>query len=168
MRIPFLWHMMAHHHSVTSIQCHAPCRPCVGSWAMLIASVSHPVQTIPAGTGGSYQLGTGNTEDQAVPTLINDGGSQIYRSVACGDSHTCALRADGQIVCFGNNIFGRCGDGTAKNYVMTPATVAGGIAFKRIAAGEYHTCGLRASDGRAMCFGECRLRLLLTDVDREG
>ena len=106
-----------------------------------------------AGTGGSYQLGTGNTEDQAVPTLFNDGGSQTYRSVACGDSHTCALRADGQMVCFGDNTYGGCGAGTTGNYVQTPTVVAGGIVFKRIAAGGYHTCGLRASDGRAMCFG---------------
>ena len=106
-----------------------------------------------AGTGSSYQLGTGSTNDQNVPTLINDGGSATYRAVSCGDSHTCALHADGQMVCFGDNTYGGCGTGTADSYVQTPTVVAGGIIFTRITAGGFHTCGLRASDGRAMCFG---------------
>ena len=88
-----------------------------------------------------------------MPTLINDGGSAMYRAVSCGYAHTCALRSDGNMVCFGQNGNGKCGDGTFNDYVQTPTVVAGGIAFKRIAAGGSHTCGLRASDGRAMCFG---------------
>lgn len=109
-----------------------------------------------AGYSGAYQLGTGSEEDQPVPVLISDGGSATYRSVACGDSHTCALRADGQMVCFGDNSGGKCGDGTFNSHVQTPGAVAGGIVFKHLVAGGTHTCGLRKSDGRAMCFGGCR------------
>ena len=93
--------------------------------------------------------------EQSVPALISDGGSATYRSVSCGLYHTCALRSDGQAVCFGENGYGQCGDGLRNDPVRTPTVVAGGVAFKHIAAGQYHTCGLRASDGRAMCFGVC-------------
>ena len=106
-----------------------------------------------AGYGGSYRLGTGSTDERHVPSLIDDGGSATYRAVSCGESHTCALRSDGQAVCFGGNQYRQCGDGTFNDYVQTPTAVTGGITFKRIAAGASHTCGLRASDGRAMCFG---------------
>ena len=108
-----------------------------------------------AGAGDLYQLGMGNTYDYASPALINDGGSSTYRAVSCGGFHTCALRSDGQAVCFGDNRSRQCGDGTFNDYVQTPTAVTGGIAFKRIATGGSHTCGLRASDGRAMCFGVC-------------
>ena len=107
-----------------------------------------------AGYGGTYQLGTGiNPYEQRMPSLIQDGGSATYHAVSCGESHTCALRSDGTMLCFGDNSEGKCGDGTANYNVQTPTEVAGGIVFKRIAAGGTHTCGLRASDGRAMCFG---------------
>ena len=113
------------------------------------------------GLGWSYQLGTGNTTYQWTPVLIDDGGTATYRSVVCGESHTCALRSDGQAVCFGANYYRQCGDGTDTEAVTRPTVVAGGIAFKRIAAGRTHTCALRASDGQTMCWGESAVRLIV-------
>lgn len=106
------------------------------------------------GSGWSYQLGTGYTTDQHSPVLIADGGSAMYRAVVCGNSHTCALHTNGLVVCFGANNFGQCGDGTRNGSVLKPTAIAGGVVFQRIAAGRTHTCGLRSSDGRAMCWGK--------------
>lgn len=89
-----------------------------------------------------------------MPALIADGGTATYQAVSCGNKHTCAIRSNGQMVCFGDNSYGQSGqDPMLDWWVPTPASVAGGVAFKRIAAGGYHTCALRASDGRAVCFG---------------
>ena len=60
-------------------------------------------------------------------------------SVAAGLRHTCAVRADGRLVCFGCNVDGQCD---------VPADVGPVLA---VAAG-FHTCAVRA-DGRLICFG---------------
>ena len=82
--------------------------------------------------------------------LINDGGASAYRAVSCGESHTCALRSDGRIVCFGDNAQGKCGGDAANEFVRMPIVVAPDTAFKQMAAGGVHTCALRSSDGRDM------------------
>ena len=52
----------------------------------------------------------------------------------------------------GANYFGVLGDGT-EDQRNTPTAVSGGIAFKQISAGTYHTCGIRRDNGRAVCWG---------------
>ena len=61
-------------------------------------------------------------------------------AVAAGGSYTCAVRADGRLVCFGNNEDGQC---------EVPAALGPVLA---VAAGAGHTCAVRA-DGRLVCFG---------------
>ena len=62
-------------------------------------------------------------------------------AVAAGDNHTCAVKASGELVCFGYNQDGRCD---------TPADLGPVIA---VAAGNHHTCAVKAS-GELVCFGE--------------
>lgn len=66
----------------------------------------------------------------------------------------CIVINKWQAVCWGQNTFGQCGDGDGSNPVQRPSLVAGGHIFKQIAAGRSHTCGIRASDSRAMCWGK--------------
>ena len=63
-----------------------------------------------------------------------------FVAVATGDSHTCAGRTDGRLVCFGSNQFGQC---------KVPADLGPVLA---VATGEFHTCAVR-TDGRLVCFG---------------
>ena len=55
--------------------------------------------------------------------------------------HSCGLRIDGSIVCWGNNY-----DGQAE---------APGGSFTQVSAGGYHSCGLRI-DGSIVCWGNNR------------
>ena len=128
-------------------------RPCFDFHCHPVECFATTSAAAAAGSGAQFQLGSGSSDDSNVPIPIADGSSATYRAISCGNMHTCALRSDGQMVCFGENAGGKCGDGTNSAYVQTPTPVGGGIAFNRIAAGGMHTCGLRASDGRAMCFG---------------
>jgi alpha-tubulin suppressor-like RCC1 family protein len=64
-----------------------------------------------------------------------------YKSVSTGGYHTCGVRSDDRILCWGYN-----GDGQAPT---TPSTDT----FKSVSAGGNHTCGLR-SDDRILCWGD--------------
>lgn len=108
-----------------------------------------------AGAGGSFQLGSGSTANSTRPVEFSDGTPSQdfgFQGVACGARHTCGLRLDGQVVCFGNNDHGQCG--TSANPTRAPTVIAGGVEFRSITAGAQHTCGVRASDDHAMCWGE--------------
>ena len=59
--------------------------------------------------------------------------------MTAGDEHSCALDADGEVTCWGDNRFGQTDppDGP----------------FAAIGAGDVYTCGLR-TDGRVTCWGD--------------
>ena len=61
-----------------------------------------------------------------------------FTQVATGRSHTCALRAEGTIACWGPNLFGE---------VDAPDGL-----FTEVVAGQSHSCGLR-TDGTVTCWG---------------
>ena len=64
-----------------------------------------------------------------------------FLAASAGDFRTCAVRSDGQLVCFGANGCGQCD---------VPADLGPVLA---VAAGRFHTCAVRA-DGQLVCFGD--------------
>ncbi len=106
---------------------------------------------------GSGQLGDGTTTDQLKPVtvLVLTGATfspltDVVASAA-GNAHTCALRADSTVRCWGGNSFGQLGDGTTFTQ-LTPVAVSGVTIAVAITAGDSHTCALR-DDGTAFCWG---------------
>ena len=64
----------------------------------------------------------------------------VGRFISAGLVHTCALTAEGRLVCFGSNGHGQC-------------AVPGGLEnVVSVAAGYDHTCALTA-EGHLICFG---------------
>ena len=80
-------------------------------------------------------------------------GAPLLASVVAGSYHTCALAPNGQAYCWGSNDFGQLGDGTAGPQRVTPAAVAGGLVWSRLAVGGSHTCGL-TTEGDVYCWGD--------------
>ena len=64
-------------------------------------------------------------------------------AVAAAMYHTCAVRASGELVCFGNNRYGQCD---------VPPGLGPVVA---VTAGRYYTCAVTAA-GELVCFGDNR------------
>ena len=100
-----------------------------------------------------------------------------YKSVSAGYIHTCAVKADENIACWGDNGEGQVSGAPAGSYKsvsagsfhtcavktddsiacwgynefgQAPATLAG--SYKSVSAGQYHTCAVKADDSIA-CWG---------------
>lgn len=71
-------------------------------------------------------------------------------SVACGMAHTCALRVDGTVWCWGEGSGGAIGNGSLSD-VYVPTKVVGIKTAVEIEAGPHFTCA-RLDDGSASCW----------------
>jgi alpha-tubulin suppressor-like RCC1 family protein len=74
-----------------------------------------------------------------------------YIDVVSGDSHSCGLREDWSVWCWGFNYYGQLGDGS-QNPSATPVQVGGLWAVTTLTAGRFHTCATQL-DGVVRCWG---------------
>ena len=106
------------------------------------------------------QLGDGTTTPHQIPNPVA-GGLQ-FGQVEVGEEHTCGVTyPDNRAFCWGNNSNGQLGNGTKTGqdttgngivYRTLPVAVAGGLTFRQVSAGIWHTCGA-TTDDRAFCWG---------------
>src|SRR3989339_510082 len=105
------------------------------------------------GSGTYGQLGDGESGDNLNSNITTDSSS--YTSVSAGRYHTCGIRVnDLRVLCWGESLYGRLGDGQNGVDVLNPNLTTDTSAYSKINAGYEHTCGIRASDGRVLCWGE--------------
>jgi hypothetical protein len=103
------------------------------------------------GSNGGGQLGDGVAgTERRDPTPV--AGLTDAVDVSAGYTHSCALRAGGQLVCWGANFYGELGDGT-----LTSRSTPTAVDWLRgtpvdVEAGYNFTCALRA-DGTVVCWG---------------
>ncbi|RIB35140.1 MAG: hypothetical protein BXU00_02990 [Candidatus Nanoclepta minutus] len=110
------------------------------------------VPYIPAKENVTIYMYYGNqnatSESESLPIWTNL--SSWVQSIG-GASHSCALKSDGTVWCWGGNWYGQLGDGTTTNR-YTPVQVRGLTNVTQIALGASHSCALR-SDGTVWCWG---------------
>jgi hypothetical protein len=117
------------------------------------------------GMNDAGRLGTGTLALSLNTTPAPVSGGLVFATVSTGHVHSCGVTTGGAAYCWGTNVYGRLGiDSTAwrtcpptpgwarPQSCPTPMAVAGGLMFKAVSAGGFHTCGV-TTDGAAYCWG---------------
>jgi alpha-tubulin suppressor-like RCC1 family protein len=97
------------------------------------------------------KLGDGTYTPRATPVAVV--GGHRFRQVDAGGSHTCGVTPSDEAFCWGYNRYGQLGDSSEFNQRKRPVRVAGGLTFRRVIAGDLHTCGV-TTGYRAYCWGD--------------
>jgi len=99
----------------------------------------------------SASIGVAVSFDVAHPS-----GRVATDRIALGDAHTCAIKDDGTVWCFGDNSDGQLGNSSfGPPDSTTPVQTSGfgtGRTAVQVAAGERHTCAL-LDNGEVWCWG---------------
>lgn len=103
------------------------------------------------GDNTNGQLGYGDSYISATYAEVDLGTGETAQSVAVALSHTCALTGSGVVKCWGDNSYGKLGNGT---YVDTavPTTVSLAAAATDLATQRDHGCAV-LSTGAVQCWG---------------
>ena len=102
------------------------------------------------GQGQLGKLGNGTTITRSSPVSVV--GGFTWSQIAAGRCHTIGLRCNGTAWAWGANGLGRLGDGTTVNKSSPVAVVGGFSDWCQIAAGAYHSAGIR-TNGTAWSWG---------------
>lgn len=110
---------------------------------------------VPTKTAAEWSTG-GNAFINASPAGVTFSACtpSVSTTIATGGEHTCAIRSDGTLRCWGYNAFGQLGDNTTTNRLVQTA-LSGGGSWKSISVGsgiQAHSCGIK-SDNTGWCWG---------------
>ena len=129
------------------------------------------------GHGGSGRLGNNGTVDKDHPVAVvgvdtdNDGNGDGLLTgitqISAGVKHTCALKNDGGVLCWGEGEHGRLGNDNTTDDRSYPVAVVGEdtdddgngngelTGIIQISVGREHTCAVK-SNGEVLCWGRER------------
>ncbi len=127
------------------------------NWKSIAGGGSHTIALKTDGTLWSWgnnffgQLGVNDTTSRSTPVTTLLGGNN-WKSIACGNDHTIALKTDGTLWSWGLSASGQLGvnDTTVRSTPVT--TLLGGTNWKSIAGGNTHTIALK-TDGTLWVWG---------------
>ncbi len=105
-----------------------------------------------AGNGiGTFPDG-GDPPNVITPSSVMGLGTDIV-GIGNGLNHTCAIKADHTVACWGYNYSGQLGDGKKVPQSATPIAVAGVSDVVQVAGGIVFTCAV-ISGGGVKCWGD--------------
>jgi alpha-tubulin suppressor-like RCC1 family protein len=104
------------------------------------------------GFSGSFgRLGNNSTIDQSSPVQTISGGND-WRSVSVGDCFSSAIKTDGTLWLWGNNVNGQLGNNSTINQSSPVQTVSTGNNWKQVSIGSSHTAAIK-TDGTLWLWG---------------
>jgi alpha-tubulin suppressor-like RCC1 family protein len=101
------------------------------------------------------QLGIANPDPLTNPRRLvpTDVQGTTWVEVSAGhEYHSCGIKEDYSLWCWGYNLFGQLGLGESGQYNF-PKPVQSGTHWRHVSAGSSHTCGIR-TDGSLWCWGQ--------------
>ncbi|MCL5023752.1 MAG: RCC1 repeat-containing protein, partial [Nitrospirae bacterium] len=107
------------------------------------------------GYNADGQLGNGTHTDSNIPvqvTVAENVPLENVIGIAAGVYHTVAVKSDGTVWTWGNNLYGQLGNGTYDNSAV-PVQVSSLNAAVAVAAGQDHSAALK-NDGTVMTWGD--------------
>ncbi|MFH2010412.1 MAG: DUF4215 domain-containing protein [bacterium] len=108
------------------------------------------------GANADGQLGDGaQTGRQAATRVVVGAGLTSARAVSAGSAHTCAIREDDTLWCWGSNTAGQLGTGDGAPSLLPLAVLEGEgfLSAAVVATGAEHTCAVDAT-GAVWCWGD--------------
>lgn len=103
------------------------------------------------GSNGSAVTGRGTTVGNTlVPSPVNGGGT--WKFVDTSTNHSCGIKTDDSLWCWGSNVNGRTGLNTTTGTTTSPAAISGGGSWKSIQVSFTHSCAVK-SDNALYCWG---------------
>jgi alpha-tubulin suppressor-like RCC1 family protein len=96
------------------------------------------------GTEGAGYLGLGVSDTTLVATPTEVGTDANYVGVSINWFHTCALRHNGFLSCWGRNVEGQLGLGDTSDRNL-PERVGSAHDWTALVAGHFHSCGFRGA-----------------------
>jgi alpha-tubulin suppressor-like RCC1 family protein len=144
----------------TTVSTLAP-TPVAGGLAFTTISVGYTHACGITTTGQAYCWGhnfwgklgnglSGSSANQTTPVPVS--GGLIFSSISAGQEHTCGVTTTGQGYCWGEGGDGELGIGGFPLLRTTPVLVAGGLTWRSIEVGAYHSCGVTVENQR-YCWG---------------
>ena len=103
------------------------------------------------GNNSYGQLGNGTTISSANPVTVSSINDAIALSGGGPGRHTCAIRSDGTVWCWGENTSGQLGNASFTNST-SPVTANTNGPAKMVSASSLHSCALLSS-GVVQCWG---------------
>jgi alpha-tubulin suppressor-like RCC1 family protein len=98
------------------------------------------------------QIGDGDSDSTPVTTPRRIGTFEDWATVSAGGNHTCGVRTNGKLYCWGDDEDGRLGIGPTVGAVGAPARVGTFEDWSAVSAGGGHSCGVRHG-GKLYCWG---------------
>ncbi|HEY6559479.1 MAG TPA: hypothetical protein VI072_19485 [Polyangiaceae bacterium] len=134
--------------------------PKPASWILAVlltatACIPKAAQESPDGPGPNCSGSSGETRAEKLSTgkQVARGNTGCVADVATGAYHTCVLKMNGTLWCWGHNDYGQLGDGTTTSRSVPVQVASLGTGVIAVAAGGSHTCA-RKRDGTLWCWGE--------------
>lgn len=102
------------------------------------------------GANSDGGLGDGTVRGSTDPQLASTADGP-FAGIAAGSHHTCALRENGSVACWGYGTSGQLGDGTLTRFTRVPVTgLPGGVT--KVVAGDHHACAIAGV--QLFCWGD--------------
>lgn len=101
------------------------------------------------GENSNGALGDGTTTQSTHPVQVSDIDDAVL--IAASSTHSCVVRQDGSLWCWGGNEHGQIGDGTTEAR-STPVPIPLGASCVSVATGSRHTCAV-TTEGDLLCWG---------------